>query len=194
MLIRANERVYRECILLVFNSFHMRMCVRACVCTRARSLLLFCIIFRPVISALVSTNRLIKLITDWTNRRKMMEWIEHKLSNGWKAIDWINTYEQRRTSWVQTYRRARTHPPTHACISERSSKKKAKSLFTDSYQFIANETVYTLWLCVVLCCTYNTVSLSSIQPSVIVHVYCICISLHTIYIYLQYINCMRPLP
>lgn len=87
----------RACKVYFYNLIGWNADVCVCVCVRAslraRTLQSFCIIFSSVICS-ASTNRLIKLITDWTFRRKMMEWIEHKLSNGWKAIDWINTNEQ----------------------------------------------------------------------------------------------------
>lgn len=64
-----------------------------------------CVFSYSVPRYLASTNRLIKLITDWTIRRKMMEWIEHKLSK-WLKSDWLNKYKR---TWVQTHSHTCTH-------------------------------------------------------------------------------------
>lgn len=69
---------------------------------------------------LASKNRLIKLITDWTIRKKMMEWIGHKLSNGWKAIDWINTNKhEHKCTYIYDTIQINSHKRAHEEKKER---------------------------------------------------------------------------
>lgn len=130
------------------------------------------------VCVLVSTNRLIKLITDWTIRKKMMEWIEHKLSNGWKAIDWINTNEQHEHKHIYT----RLHTAAAARVR---AKRKLKSLCSPiaiiSLQM--KRCIHYYCVCVV-CVVCVQVSFANIQPS-LSWVFCICLAL---YVYIHIYN------
>lgn len=157
----------RAHVLLQFNSIQFDSFVShadVCVC--------YFVLFFPLLSLLASTNRLIKLITDWTIRRKMMEWIEHKLSNGWKAIDWINTNE---TTWTSALASALTHTHMHNRRGRAKGKLKACSpIAIISWQM--KRCIHDYCVCCVCACASFDIEHSAIV------IVCVC-ALYAIYIY-----------